>query len=118
MDNFETKYKKYKMKYLKLKNGNIQTGGSHPIELMLFKAEWCGHCKKFKSTWDKIKSENENKLRFNSYDSDQTLDTKYFKKYDIQGFPTLILKKDDKVIEYTNKMDEELILKFIDEHLD
>lgn len=115
MHNYHAKYLKYKQKYLQLKNE--QKGGAFPNELMLFKADWCGHCTDFKNTWDELKKENKDKLGFIKYDIDQTLEKKYFTKYKVESFPTLILKKNNETIEYKNKMNKESILQFINEHI-
>lgn len=99
------KYLKYKNKYLELKNSQItqinMTGGSgNKIEdgLYLFKAEWCGHCINFKNTWNNLKKEIGNKITMKEYDADE--DKNIMKDFKIEGFPTIILIKDGKAVEY------------------
>jgi thiol-disulfide isomerase/thioredoxin len=115
MNNFYDKYLKYKNKYLQLKNG--QKGGASHVELMLFKANWCGHCTRFKNTWEELKKDHNKKLELIEYDIDQTMEKKYFQKYGVDSFPTLILKKNDTIIEYKNAMNKESITKFINQNL-
>ena len=49
-----SKYIKYKNKYISLKN-NMSGGTKSDIKVILFSADWCGHCKKFKPDWEKLK---------------------------------------------------------------
>jgi thioredoxin 1 len=95
---FKNKYISYKAKYLALKNQ--QNGGniSNNIEIMLFKASWCGHCKMFTPTWEKIKKTYKNKYNFITYDSEENKNV--MKQWNIKGFPTILIKKGDQVIEY------------------
>jgi len=106
---YKIKYLKYKKKYLKLKsleNKQLKynlNGGSDKNTLYLFKAEWCGHCKGFKPTWEKLQNEMKDKVNFKTYDSDKDADM--IEKFKIQGFPTLVLKVGDKAIEYVGGRD-------------
>jgi thiol-disulfide isomerase/thioredoxin len=50
------KYLLYKKKYLKKKMSKM-SGGSSKNELMLFKAEWCGHCKKLEPLLNEVEKE-------------------------------------------------------------
>ena len=56
------KYLMYKTKYLNLKYN--QNGGGNKINVILFKADWCGHCIKFKPNWKKISETYSNKYNF------------------------------------------------------
>ena len=128
---FYDKYMKYKNKYLeaqkeynklttncnscnnKLCNCNKQSGGAKPNELFLFKANWCGHCKNFMSTWDKINNEFKNKITIKTFDADTKIDQKHFDKYQIQGFPTLIFNN----MEYNGSRDFNSIKDFINQNI-
>jgi thiol-disulfide isomerase/thioredoxin len=122
---YNKKYLKYKEKYLRLKkmeeeikkNRMIMKGGGNSEDkktLALFKAEWCGHCKAFKGTWDKLQSGMGNKVNFVTYDSE--INKNEIKDYKIQGFPTLILLAGDKAVEYVGPRDETSIKQFISQY--
>ena len=77
---------------------------SEKINLTLFYAEWCGHCKRFmKETWGELKekygSNTEIQLNeLNCTDIKTAIKTPAGK--DIEGFPTLIINYKDKSGEY------------------
>ena len=113
---YQDKYLKYKLKYINLKSHNKHNllGGAVKNEnntLYLFKAEWCGHCKAFKSTWNELQNNVDNKINFVTYDADK--DAKIMKEYNINGFPTLMIKSDNKIIEYNGNRDLNSIKDFI-----
>lgn len=120
--NYQEKYLKYKAKYLKLKSMeksltalNMSGGGAKKQDkptLYLFKAEWCPHCRDFKSTWNTLKSNMESKVDFVMFDSDENRSE--IKQYNIEGFPTLILKAGGKAIEYVGPRDFESVKEFIE----
>ena len=100
-ENYDQKYLKYKKKYNELRkiearlisegklnaDGSlkIQNGGSSPT-VSLFKAEWCGHCKNFTSTWNQLQKTNKH-VKFETFDADKHGDI--IKKQNIDGFPTI-----------------------------
>ena len=96
------KYLKYKTKYNELvKEGFQQTGGSiggstasDKMDIMLFKAEWCGHCKMLKPTWEKLAQKYNKKFNFITYDSEK--DKKIMSSMNITGYPTIMFR-DNKV---------------------
>jgi protein disulfide-isomerase A6 len=117
--NYQQKYLKYKSKYLKLKSQKKQifknlSGGSNLNTLYLFKAEWCGHCKNFKNTWNELKNTLGNEINLVAYDADKDAET--IKNYNIDGYPTLILKSNNKAIEYVGSRDLDSIKNFINEY--
>ena len=121
---YKSKYLKYKFKYNNLKetlnNKNLQTGAgaendnNEKKELILFKTEWCGHCKKLKPVWNNIKTMYENKYTFVEYDGDN--DKTEVQNYKVKGFPTLYIRSDDVVDEYLGPRDINSLSIFLENH--
>ena len=126
LDDWQTKYLKYKNKYLLEKSKKMIGGGdikgpddpgpNEPPQnqLMLFKADWCGHCQDFKSTWEEIKKNSDMNISFQEFDADKNKNE--MKKYEIAGFPTLLLKTKNNVIEYNGNRDIASIKDFINSY--
>jgi thiol-disulfide isomerase/thioredoxin len=114
---YNEKYLKYKNKYLELKkiiNSNNMIGGSSSDTTMyLFKADWCGHCKNLAPVWDQLQKEVTN-IKFVTYDSQK--DKNSIEKYNISGFPTIILKKNDKAYDYGGARDLNSLKDFINSY--
>ena len=78
--------------------------------LVLFYADWCGHCKKLKPTWDEVtKSAKEKDLTMVKINvGEDSTDSEEIKKkkvaiaseYKVDGYPTIILFKDGAQIPY------------------
>ena len=119
MEDSTNKYIKYKNKYIKEKNNYIKEenmhGGTSKTNLIYFGASWCGHCKAFSPVWDKIMSTKNSNVSYVKYDADLHKDM--MKKYDIKGFPTLMLEdsslKKNKLVEYVGNRSYEGIQEFI-----
>ena len=114
---YKEKYLKYKKKYLDLKKNNLEQYGGNLQEkptLVLFKAEWCGHCRNFKPTWEAMKNSLTN-VEFKTYDADK--DEVEMSKYGVEGFPTIILENDNKTIEYNGDRTVDNIIHFVNENL-
>ena len=84
--NFKTKYLMYKAKYLDLKKKLNQNGGGKD-DIILFKSERCGHCIRFKPTWEALKNKYSGKHNFITYDHNKNLDK--ITEFNIEGFPTI-----------------------------
>lgn len=117
-DIYYLKYLKYKSKYLNLRTKKVSSsnfkmlgGGKGKIEIYLFKADWCPHCRGFKPIWDKLASELKSKYEFITVDADKDKDI--IEKWKIQGFPTIIKKEGDKATEYIGPRDEMSVKEFI-----
>jgi thiol-disulfide isomerase/thioredoxin len=89
--------------------------------LMLFYVDWCPHCKTAKPEWESLKSEYDGKtingysmsfIEYNctneSEDVSQLMD-----KYNIEGYPTIKLLKDNQVIEYDAKPTKSTMEQFL-----
>lgn len=124
MDEYYSKYLKYKKKYLELKktidNKNM-TGGAknsktektEKTEVILFKASWCGHCQMFLPTWEKMSEKYKSKYNFMTFDSD--INENETNNWGVRSFPTIFIKKGDVAAEYHGSRDEMDILKFINQ---
>jgi protein disulfide-isomerase-like protein len=111
---YKAKYLIYKKKYLDLKKleSKLQMkGGSDKPSLVLFKADWCGHCNNFKPVWNNLKTNYKN-INYQEFDADK--DKQVMKTFKISGYPTLMFKKGGKMIEYKGMRDKESILSFIE----
>ena len=89
--------------------------------LVMFYADWCGHCKKLKPVWDETSKEvnaNEDSgvkmVKVNCGDPGKNDKHKYImKKYEIAGYPTIKLIQGDKVEEYNGNRTKDDMLKFL-----
>jgi thioredoxin-like negative regulator of GroEL len=109
---FEYKYLMYKAKYLNLKKQkNMKGGSAKKVDIILFKADWCGHCVNFKPTWEKVSKTFSSKFNFLKYDADN--DTKVFEKYKVDSFPTILIQDGDIVRPYDGDRSVEQLTMFL-----
>ena len=80
-------------------------------KVYLFYADWCGHCKGFKPTWEKLQKDLSNKFEFITMDSEKNKEE--ITKWDIKGFPTIIKLVGSKAEEYMGSRDEISVKKFL-----
>ncbi len=111
---YYSKYIKYKSKYIQLKSKYEMNGGGSGKELVLFRAEWCPHCRNFVSDWNDLQK-TYNDINFVTVDdSDRELVEFYNnKELEAKAFPTLFLGKDNEYFEYMGPMKKESIEKFL-----
>lgn len=145
MMDYNQKYLKYKAKYFELKthesnmnSTNEMTGGGEKCsncgmfasncklskclkggnkqnkKLYLFKADWCPHCKMFAETWKNLRNDLKGRVKFVTYDSEKHANK--IKAFNVSGFPTLILRVNDKAIEYVGSRDIDSLKKFISKY--
>ena len=70
-------------------DGNVKTG----TKLVLFYADWCGHCKKIKPVWEETaKTVNKDEVKMIKVNCGEGTekDQEIMKKYNIDGYPTII----------------------------
>ena len=86
--------------------GHVKSG----TKLVLFYADWCGHCKKIKPIWEETSSQvNDEELKMIKVNCGEgtPADQKIMKKYSIDGYPTIIKFVDGKAQLYQGERDVE-----------
>jgi|APSaa5957512493_1039668.scaffolds.fasta_scaffold111405_1 protein disulfide-isomerase-like protein len=93
------------------------------MNLVLFYAEWCGHCKQFKPAWDQtvadLNGKTINGVKVNLHSVDCDSEKKLAEEYNVSGFPTIrcITKdengKNDAAHSYDGARNQEAVTEFI-----
>ena len=88
--------------------------------MVLFHADWCGHCKKFLPEWDKLSNkwnDSQDKVQFIKVECGNPQKNpeheKIMKKYNIQGYPTIHVFENGQGTEYTKGRDASSIETFL-----
>ena len=81
-------------------------------QLVLFYANWCSHCKTMKPLWDDASQEVGNEKMIKVDVGEGTSEQKkMMEKYDVQGFPTILVFENG---EYIKKHEERTKKSFLD----
>ena len=88
--------------------------------LIFFKANWCGHCNRFKPVWDEFVSECQQKneqTKLLELDIDNEESKPLMEKHNVRGFPHVVLVEDnhDDIVFTKNRTKEDL-LTFLNEY--
>ena len=94
---------------------------SNELEIMFFFANWCPHCKTAKPEWEKAKKEYNNttingyKINFVDVDctNPDSQTTSMMDKYNVEGYPTIILLKNNEVVTYDAKVTYDHLSQFL-----
>ena len=86
-------------------------------KLVLFYADWCGHCNTLKPQWNKAakqtKNSNVRMVKVNCGEDDKKHQD-IVNRYDIQGFPTIKLLNNGKVeSDYDGKRDSSSLVTYV-----
>lgn len=89
--------------------------------LMLFYVDWCPHCKTAKPEWETLKAQYDGKsikgytLSFIEYNctNESSEVSELMDKYNIEGYPTIKLLKDNNIIEYDAKPSKSTMEQFL-----
>ena len=87
--------------------------------IRMFKVDWCPHCKKAHPEVQKVmdayngKIVNGYKLNLIIVDGEDPNNESLVNEFKIQGYPTVVLTKDGKNIDYDAKVDQPTLEKFI-----
>ena len=87
--------------------------------IRMFKVDWCPHCKKALPEFQAVQDQHDGKvvngykLRFMVVDGEDTANESMVNEFKVQGYPTVVLTKDGKNIEYDAKVDQATLQNFI-----
>ena len=87
--------------------------------IRMFKVDWCPHCKKAHPEFEKVEEKyhgkviNGHKLNLVVVDGEDPNNESLVNEFKIQGYPTVVMTKDGKNIEYDAKVDQPTLEKFI-----
>lgn len=104
------------------KDSSSSSGSStKDAEILFFYADWCPHCKQAKPEWAKFKEEHHetevNGYRILCIDVNCTSELgesgQLIKTYDVEGFPTIKMKANGKIIEYEAKVSKQNLDLFV-----
>ena len=86
-------------------------------KVTLYYADWCGHCTKFKPTWEGIKQVFKlNNIKFEEFED--LKNENIIKQKGIEAYPTIIINKDkEEEYKYSGKMDPDSIITEVLPHL-
>ena len=106
--------------FLKCKEGftNLKNDKSNLIKVYNFNTSWCGYSVHFQPEWDKFQKEvnnSDNLLNIHAYDikCDNSDNNQMCSDYNVPGFPTIIIEKNNKKINYNGPRNTEAIIKTI-----
>lgn len=81
-------------------------------QMLLFFANWCGHCKNMKPAWESAKEECRAAI-WHSIECDEEPDLVRQSQVEVRGYPTIVLLKNNKVIPYSsNERDMASLVRF------
>ena len=95
------------------KNTNDEKKNTNEKIIILFYADWCGWSQKFLPIWKDFTKECDN-LNI-QYKTIECSDNKkcFNSKYNIEGFPTILLEVNNKIIEYNGDRTVKSLLNFV-----
>lgn len=87
-------------------------------DLYLFYTNWCPYCKKTKPEWAQLKKQYDNGNKVNGYtlnfiEVDCEANPDLANKFNISGYPTIKLVKDNQIIEFDAKPDVKTLEQFL-----
>ena len=91
-------------------------GGGNKKTLIFYYVDWCGHCKNFKDTWAKLE-QNEKLLKTVNLEKINCEEQEDIAKEEgIEGFPTIKLYVDNKVLDYEGDRTEQSLINFVNQN--
>lgn len=102
------------VQYEQFNNINNNTNNNN-YEIVLYYANWCGWCKKFMPEWDQFKQwSNTNLSNVKVTKIDCTNNNNQCQKANVQGFPTVILyKNNQKLTEFNGQRTSNNLINFV-----
>jgi len=91
-------------------------------QIKFFYADWCPHCKRAKPEWEKFKLDYNGKevgyykISCESIDCTEG-DNPQIQEFSVDGYPTIIMLKDNKKVNYDAKITQPNLMQFINDFL-
>lgn len=79
--------------------------------VILCKASWCGHCKKFMPVWEEVSKALKDEADFVTYDSEDDKDK--MKELGVKGFPTVYREVDGERTEFKGPRTADALKAFV-----
>jgi len=77
-----------------MESSDVDSQVKSGTKLVLFYADWCGHCQKVKPDWEKaaasVNTKDDKKMIMVNCGEGTDEDQKVMKKYNVDGYPTII----------------------------
>ena len=102
-------------------NGGGGGGGKDgkAVDLYFFYTTWCPHCKSARPIWEELKANTQKvngyKIIYNEVDCEE--EPELAQKFKVEGYPTIKLSVNKKIIEYDAKPDLEILNQFLNQSL-
>lgn len=95
------------------------SGSSKSADLYFFYTNWCPHCKSARPIWNKLKEQTPqvNNVTINYIDIDCEKEPTVAEKFKVEGYPTIKLSYNNKIIEYDAKPDLDILNQFLTQYL-
>tara|TARA_Y100000287_G_C14230647_1_gene361600 strand:- start:2611 stop:3078 length:468 start_codon:yes stop_codon:yes gene_type:complete len=92
-------------------------GPKDTADLYFFYTTWCPYCKKALPVWEKFKEQVEptgvNGVKINFIEVDCDKDPETAERFSVEGYPTIKLSHNKKVVEYDAKPDIDTLTQFL-----
>tara|TARA_A200000113_G_C8864943_1_gene354514 strand:+ start:1722 stop:2189 length:468 start_codon:yes stop_codon:yes gene_type:complete len=92
-------------------------GQKDTADLYFFYTTWCPYCKKALPVWEKFKEQVEptgvNGVKINFIEVDCDKDPETAERFSVEGYPTIKLSHNKKVVEYDAKPDVDTLTQFL-----
>ena len=102
--------------YLFKRSKNTETFEEDKKKVVFVFADWCGHCTRFKPTWEKIEqvSKKTGLIDVQALNVDDKQNSAFIEQYEVNSFPTILLFSKGKFTKYDDDRDFDKIIAAID----
>ena len=102
--------------YLFKRSKNTETFEEDKKKVVFVFADWCGHCTRFKPTWEKIEqvSKKTGLFEVQALNVDDKQNSAFIEQYEVSSFPTIMLFSKGKFTKYEDDRDFDKIIAAID----
>lgn len=84
-------------------------------KVLLFYAEWCGHCQSLKPKWNEAKAKFPKTVEVKECNADEEADKPDFEKHGVNSFPSIkLVKADGTVVDYSGDRSANDIVGFVE----